>query len=89
MPGYNEISEKYRDAEGRILNRYRKDASWLRFEEAEIKGVFSEEELDLLVELAEDMEKASGENQRKALLINKIDRYAGVIEKLLRLAGMP
>ncbi len=89
MPGYNEIRDKYRDAECRIVNRYKQAAGWLRFEEAEIKGVFSEQELDLIVELAEGMENASGENQREALLINKIDRYAGVIEKLLRLAGMP
>lgn len=68
-----------------VTEDYKKAASWLPFSALEIKQVFSEEELKELEAFADEMKKATSENDRKARLQNNIARFGGVVVKLLKL----
>ena len=69
-----------------ISNEYKEASYWLPFDALEIKEVFTEEELNLLKEFIDEMDTATNENERKAKLINNINKYGDILIKGLKLA---
>ena len=69
-----------------ISQEYKKASYWLPFDAVQIKDVFSEKDLNTLQEFIDDIENCTNENERKAKLINKIEKYSVVVIKGLELA---
>ena len=86
MTSFSELAGMNRDIIDKRKREYTAAATWLPFREARIEELFTEDELERVAELLGEMRNATCENHRARLLTEKIDRYAGVLVKLLEAA---
>ena len=68
-----------------VSEEYMKAAHWLPFSALEIKAVFDTTELATLSEFMTEMRAASSDNARKQALLQKVEKYGGVVVKLLKM----
>lgn len=90
MASFDEIMSRNRNriVLNKITEEYREASSWLPFSAVKISEVFDENELELLANLIGEMQDATEENQKAALLIEKVETYSVLLVKLLNLAGI-
>lgn len=90
MASFDEIMSRNRNriVLNKITEEYREASSWLPFSAVKISEVFDENELELLGNLIGEMQDATEENQKAALLIEKVETYSVLLVKLLNLAGI-
>lgn len=83
---FDSINSQYAGLSNEVKEAYLKAAHVLPFTGLEIKAAFSETEIKEVNQFIADMNAAAADNTKKA---DAIARYAGVVKKLLGLAGVP
>ncbi len=78
--------KKDRDVIDAVKDEYKDAAYWLPFTALEIQAVFTTEELGKLDQLVKDMKQATDDTQRSTKIISKINEYAPVVVKALKIA---
>ncbi|WP_145990451.1 hypothetical protein [Psychroflexus sp. MES1-P1E] len=86
MPSFSSRRQRMQHIINEVAEDYKKASYWLPFDALEIKDVFEEEELELFKEFIDDIQESTNENERKAKLVNNINKYSGVIIKALELS---
>lgn len=76
-----------KDVVDNLVTEYSTLASITSFTAHELKAIFTEKEMKEINDLLVEMKSATSENDKKTKLINNIQKYSGVVLKLLRKFG--
>ena len=79
-----------KDVVSNLVTEYSTLASTTSFTDHELKAIFTSKEMETINDLLVDMKEATSENEKRAKLAGGINKYAGVLLKMLRkFGGMP
>lgn len=75
------------DVVEQLVSEYSTLASVTSFTEHELKAIFTKKEMETVNDLLLEMKTATSENEKRAKLIKNINKYSGVVLKLVRKFG--
>ena len=74
----------------KLVTEYSSLATTTAFTELQLQAIFTEAEMKTVNDLLLEIKSATTENKKKAALVANIDKYSGVVLKMLRkLGGVP
>lgn len=82
---FTQNREQNGDIVQQIVDTHTSAAAFLPFSTAQLRDVFTEQEVLQLRNFIADMQEATDDNTRTAAVIAKVDSYARLVVKLLKL----